>query len=83
MTTTEARVLKVLSLGGQLTAEQIARHSGTSIRNTEHALRALRYRGHVRGPDPLRAAWAISDSGARFTRTAHGKATLDVPVVAS
>ncbi|MGS2809932.1 helix-turn-helix domain-containing protein [Nocardia sp. MW-W600-9] len=74
----QARVLRVLQPGGQLTAGQIAADTGLSIRRTRRALRALHHTGFVR-QSPHRQAWELSMSGHAYTKTPSGQAMLDVP----
>lgn len=74
----QARVLRVLQPGGQLTDRQIAADTGLSIRRTRRALRALHHTGFLRQP-PHRQAWELSMSGHAYTKTPSGQAMLDVP----
>lgn len=79
MTTTEARVLSALAPGGQLTADQIARHVDISVRRATKAVQSLAARGFIMSGGIQRGTWHLTQAGAKFTSTNRGRATLEVP----
>ncbi|WP_067566406.1 helix-turn-helix domain-containing protein [Nocardia acidivorans] len=80
MNQNEARVLRALAPGGQLTADQIARSEGIHSRAADRAIRSLLKTGMVVACVGIqRDSWAITPLGASFAETRHGRAVLDVP----
>ncbi|GAB2531760.1 hypothetical protein [Nocardia heshunensis] len=81
VTLTEARILRVLAPGGELTVEQIARDARISVRSVRTNAKALKRRGFaVGGIGPRRNVWMLTHSGIRYTTTQRGRAVLDVEV---
>lgn len=81
LTLTEARILRALARGGQLTVEQIACSADISIRRVRANARALERRGFaIGGFGPQRNGWMLSPGGTRYTTSRRGRAVLDVEV---
>lgn len=80
MIVTEAKVLSTLAPGGQLTADQIARAAGISVRRAKRTATSLARRGLAFGRvGSHRDAWCLAPAGAVYVATRRGQSVLDLP----
>ncbi|MEV0295696.1 hypothetical protein [Nocardia sp. NPDC050710] len=82
MTNDEARVMKALQSGQQLTAEQLAGASGLEAGRVHEAVMALADRGLLAptAGTPT-TTWELSANGRGYVQTTPGRAALDIPPI--